>query len=302
MQFKTLSAIAISLPLMYLFGCNAKAVVDDQGAGGMTGDIGSLSDDFDDPAKLSNWQRIERVEGWGADQLEQFDIGGRKKGWMTMIPYTSTWYQDYRGVLAFKSVFGDFVVTTHLSVSARNGSGAPKSQFSLCGIMVRAARDLAPSTWRPGGENYVFLSLGAADQAGHFQFEVKTTVNSNSQLTTEPTSGGDATIRVARIGSAMIMMKKVDGLWTVHRRFHRGDFPPSLQVGLTCYTDWPNASRIGAKEHNGTVIRSGSPDLLALIDYVHYSRPQVPGDLEGRNLSDPSQASDSQLLAFLGSD
>ncbi|MBS1701234.1 MAG: hypothetical protein JST12_06205 [Armatimonadetes bacterium] len=284
-----------------LVGCGTPATEPTAGQARQS-DLGSLSDEFDNPSTLSNWQRVEKVEGWNNNQLQTFDIGGTQNGWMTMMPYTSTWYRDYRGILVFKPVDGDFVVTTKLHVTGRSGNGAPRSQFSLAGIMVRAPRNISPSTWRPGGENYVFLSLGAADQAGRYQFEVKTTVNSDSQLVTEPTTSGDAVIRVAKIGSTMIMLKKVDGNWSVHRRYSRGDFPSTLQVGLTVYTDWPGASRLSPQQQNSTVIRNGSPDLLALFDYVRYARPELPSTLRGRRLDDPGSVSDSQLLQFLGND
>lgn len=263
------------------------------------GDLSGLSDEFDKAATLSNWQRVEKLEGWNNNQLEQFDIGSTQAGWMTMMPYTSVWYQDYRGILAYKNVTGDFVCTTRLRVSRRGGGGAPQSQFSLAGIMVRVPRTITPAMWRPGGENYVFLSTGAADQPGTFQFEVKTTINSDSQLQITPSTGGEAIIRVARVGPYLIMMKNVGGTWTVHRRYTRTDFPSTLQVGLTCYTDWPNASQLDPYRHNGTVIRTGNPDLVAQFDYVRYTRP--PSVLLNRRLDDPGSISDAQILqAFNG--
>lgn len=254
-----------------------------------------MSDEFDNPQSLSKWSRANKVEGWNVDQLERFDIGKTQMGWMTMMPYASTWYQDYRGVLAFKLLTGDFIVTTHLKVSRRQGTGAPQSQFSLAGIMARAPRTDSASSWRRGQENYVFLSLGSADRPGQFQFEVKSTTNSDSQLVTEPASTGDAIIRVARIGATMVMLKNVEGKWSVHRRYSRPDLPPTLQVGLTCYTDWPTASQMPPDQHNGSVIRTGRPDLLAMFDYVRFTKPSVP-----KGLTDANSASDQELLSFLG--
>jgi hypothetical protein len=269
-------------------------------AGPTGSDLASLSDEFDSDATLREWQRVHRTEGGNADQLERFDIGGTQAGWMTMMPYTSTWYRDYRGVLAYKPVDGDFVMTTRLRVDRRGGEGPPRAQFSLAGIMIRAPRNVTPRSWQPGGENYVFLSLGAADHAGQYQFEVKTTTNSDSQLRTSPAASGEATIQVARIGQTLILLKKVGGAWTVHQRYHRPDFPRTVQAGLTVYTDWQNASRVSAPEHNNTVLRSGSPDLVARFDYVRYRRPLVPAGLVGKRLDDPGVVSDAQLLQFLG--
>lgn len=258
--------------------------------------LAALSDDFANPKTVSEWQRVERVEGWGNDPIETLVAD---KGWLTVIPRTSTWYRDYRGVLLFKSVTGDFVVTAHLSAARRGGGGAPRSKFSLAGIMIRTPRQITPQTWRPGNENYVFLSLGAADTPGTYQFEVKTTVASDSQLSLSPAPSGEAIIRVARIGGTVITMLKDGSGWRIHRRYSRPDFPATLQAGLTCYTDWDNASKLSPPEHNAATIRTGSPDLVAKFDYVNFARPNVPSELVGKPLDG---VSDQVLLRFLGGD
>lgn len=270
-------------------------------------DLAPLSDEFEDAATLALWQRIYQVEGWNANQLEVFDINTTRPGRMVMIPYTSTWFQDYRGELTFKTVTGDFVVTADVEATQRNGSGAPRSSYSLAGLMVRTPRNITPQTWTPGGENYVFLSLGSAESRGTFQFEVKSTVNSNSMLITCPspqlacTAGSRAVLQVARIGSYVITLRQLaGGPWAVHRRYTRSDMPPTLQVGFTCYTDYPAASMLSPFAHNSTVIHTGNPDLVAAFDYIHYQRPRVPASLLGRNLSDPAAVSDADLLSFLG--
>jgi hypothetical protein len=265
-------------------------------------DLNALSDEFQDSATLENFQRVYQTEGWGANQLQTFDINVSRPGRMVMMPYTSTWFQDYRGVLAFKNVTGDFVVTTDVEPVSRSGNGAPRSQYSLAGIMVRAPRPTvtSPSTWRPGGENYIFLSLGAAQSPGVFQFEVKTTINSVSNLEVSP-GASRATIQVARLGNAFLTLRRTaGGSWVVHRRYTRPDLPQTLQVGLTCYTDWPTASTYSPLVHNQTVITGGNPDLIAAFDYFRLLRPVVPAHLAGRNFNDPNQVSDAELLGFLG--
>ena len=238
------------------------------------------------------------VEGWGANQLEVQDINTTQPGKMVMIPFTSTWYNDYRGELTFKEVTGDFVATADVTATQRNGTGAPRSQYSLAGIMVRTPRAITPATWRPGGENYLFLSIGAAGNPGVFQFEVKTTTNSNSVLQFEATNaGGHAIIQYARIGQLFIALKSINGVWSVHRRFPRPDMPATLQVGMTVYTDYPTASSVSAFTQNSTVIRAGNPDLVAAFDYFRFARPQVPPSLAGVDLA---TVSDATLLTFLG--
>ncbi|MFG0250814.1 MAG: hypothetical protein ACF8OB_18155 [Phycisphaeraceae bacterium JB051] len=256
-------------------------------------DLSKLSDEFDNPATLKDWQRIHQ-DHQAPDQLQTFDINKTKPGHMVMIPYASVWYQQYRGVLAYKSVSGDFVITTSLKTSNRAKNAAPRRSFSLAGIMLRNP------TGPNAPQNYIFLSHGAANKPGQYQFEVKTTLNNNSKLQIEPANVDHAVIQVARIGQAIITLKQVSGQWSVHRRYRRGDFPQTLQAGLTCYTDWDSCKDIPPARHNKMVIRNGQPDLYAEFDYVHYARPQVPTALRNRDLANPGQVSDEQLLSFLG--
>ena len=71
-------------------------------------DLTILSDEFDAAHSITNWQRIYQVERWGNDVLQQFDINTSCPGRMTMVPYTSSWYAEWRGELAFKPVIGGF--------------------------------------------------------------------------------------------------------------------------------------------------------------------------------------------------
>lgn len=275
-------------------------------------DLTILSDEFDTAHSVTNWQRIYQVEGWGNDVLQQFDINLSRPGRMTMVPYTSSWYAEWRGELTFKTVTGDFVITTDVEPRNRAGNGAPGSQYSLAGIMVRAPRTMTnPAQWTAGGQNYVFLSLGAASNPGTYQYEVKTTSNSVSTL---QISGGvpHASIQVARIGPHLIMLRRDQGgAWQVHRRYFRPDMPATLQAGLTVYTDWPVCEAVGFQYQNQFVLTNGlrlpnsavvngcNPDLVAAFDYVRYARPVVPANLAGANFSSGA-VSDPQLLSFLG--
>tara|TARA_R110002095_G_scaffold145332_2_gene125752 strand:+ start:561 stop:1433 length:873 start_codon:yes stop_codon:yes gene_type:complete len=264
-------------------------------------DLSALSDEFEDAATLNQWLRIHQTEKTNADQLEQFDIAKTRPGWMVMIPFSSTWYMDYRGVLVYKQIKGDFVATSNIRVARRGGDGAPRSNYSLAGLMIRTPRAVTPQTWKPGGENYIFLSLGSANQPGSFQFEVKTTVNSRSTLAVTDAGTPTAIIQIARIGNDFILLKKTPvGNWNIHKRYHRTDMPNELQVGLTVYTDYSTASRMQPPQQNTQVIKNGRPDLVAGFDYVRFRRPQVPANLKGKSLTNPSAVSDAQLLQFLG--
>jgi hypothetical protein len=262
-------------------------------------DLTPMSDDFSDASTLSQWKQVYIVEGWSANQLELQDINTTRAGRMVMMPFTSTWYNDYRGVLTFKEVTGDFVVTADVESTRRNGVGAPTSNYSLAGLMVRAPRQITQQTWRPGGENYVFLALGAASNPGVFQFEVKTTTSSVSTLFVNDIGVGHGIIQVARIGSHIITLRNIGGTWVVHRRFFRPDLPLIMQVGMTTYTDFATCSTFQPFTHNSTVLHTGNADLLASYDYIRYQRPHVPAALVNANLSDAS-VSDATVLTFLG--
>ena len=277
-------------------------------------DLTIFSDEFDAAHSITNWQRIYQVEGWGNDALQQFDINLTRPGRMTMVPYTSSWYAEWRGELTFKTVTGDFVITTDVEPRNRAGTGAPGSQYSLAGIMVRAPRAMtSPAQWTAGGQNYVFLSLGAASNPGTCQYEVKTTSNSVSTLYVSNNAPARASIQVARIGPHLIMLRRDQGgAWQVHRRYFRPDMPATLQAGLTVYTDWPVCESVGFQSQNqfvltnglrlpnGTTVGGCNPDLVAAFDYVRYVRPQIPANLMGANLSSAVAVSDAQLLSFLG--
>ena len=277
-------------------------------------DLTILSDEFDAAHTRTNWQRIYQIEGWGNDVLQQFEIDTSRPGRMTMVPYTSSWYAEWRGELTFKTVAGDFAITTDVEPRNRAGTGAPGSQYSLAGIMVRAPRAMtSPAQWTPGGQNYVFLSLGAASNPGTYQYEVKTTSNSVSTLYISNNAPPRASIQVARIGPHLIMLRRdQDGAWQVHRRYFRPDMPATLQAGLTVYTDWPVCETVGFQYQNqfaltnglrlpnGAVVNGCNPDLMASFEFVRYARPQVPANLAGANFSSVAAVSDAQLLSFLG--
>jgi len=281
-------------------------------------DLGCLSDEFDDPASIADWQRLHEVEQWYNDQLETYDIDTSQPGRMFTMPYTCTWFQDYRGPMSFKTVSGDFAITAFVEASARDGESIPgvEGLFSLAGLMMRTPRDVTPETWEPGGENYVFLSIGyGVSSPPTFQFEVKTTIDSDSTLVLSESSGGSAALQLARLGEYVICLRQMPGdEWLVHRRYHRPDFPETLQVGLVTYTDWVKVAPFDPFVHNSIVLTPPlpdgvedpapeipyRPDLIAGFEYARYFRPTLPEDLEGVDLTDESLVSDAELLAFLG--
>ena len=295
-----------------------------------TAELAALTDDFDDAATLPAWQRVSQREGWGRDPLAAFDVDQTRAGWLTIVPQTSSWYEDHVGEMLYREVSGDFLVEARIESRNRAGDGAPgstnggaqHSEYSLAGLMLRAPRREVeadgPIAWTVGGERYVFLSFGAADMAGTYQTEVKTTraagigeTHSISVLEINPAPGNTLDLRLARIGPHVIALLRAPASpWQVHRRYLRSDLPSTLQAGITCYTDWEIAGSYPYFEQNTTLIthawndpgRLADPDLRVQVDWVRFSAPQVPAELVGAALSDPAQVSDAELLGFLGMD
>lgn len=248
-------------------------------------DLAILSDEFDDPATLANWTRLNDTEGWAADKLEVLDIDTTTPGAMRLMPHTTSWYMDLVGPLVYKEVTGDFAVTLHLDVSRRNAQpGRPTAAFSLGGIMIRTPRavsaagpnpDPLPDTelpwppagyatdWTPDGENYIFLSYGNPDGStapDQWAYEVKTTINGNSNLYYDsagvPAGTGIVTLQAIRRGDTFVLMRKHEGgEWIIENRYSRPDMPDTLQVGITTYTDWGSliaeGMYDGANDHSG---------------------------------------------------
>jgi hypothetical protein len=279
-------------------------------------DLATLGDEFEHSESLGQWTRLHVAEQWNAEQLDLWDVDGLHPGAMTMRPHTVTWFQDYVGPYAFKTVSGDFVITTDATVTGRDGSSVPQSLFSLGGLMVRRPRNVTPATWSPGGEGYVFLSVGYGNaMPRRFQFEVKTTVNSVSNLVLSDAPGANAGLQIARLGNYVVTLRREPGHpWVVHRRYTRTDLPETLQAGLVSYTDWGKVQYFAPYTHNQTALDPPlppgvtdprpdvpfTPDVLARFAYARFFRPTIPPALAGRDLSDPSQVSDAELLAFLG--
>lgn len=256
--------------------------------------LSELSDEFNEQGTLKNWNRVFQSEGSDADQLQTIRIAGGK---LTLVPYTSSWYNDYRGVLVYKPVKGDFIVTTKVKATSLNANAAPNKLYSLAGIMIRTPKNITPETWWPGQENYIFLSLGAADKPGTTQFEVKTTINSNSKLEINSAKSTEAEIKVLRIGASFVLLKREgNGNWNVHKRYYRPDMPEILQVGMTVYTDWSNVEKVNPAKHNQMVIRNGAPDLRAQFDYFRFRRPELPENYHDLNFMSAAEVSEQMIL------
>lgn len=275
-------------------------------------DIAPLSDEFTNAATLANWQRNYITEGWtGADKLETWNINTSRPGRMRLMPYTSSWFENYTGALVYKNITGNFILTLDLEANRRNGQpGRPTRDYSLGGIMIRTPRaftNAAPAPnasfatvlpwppngayttpWTPGTENYIFLSYGYADATlwgdvggGRWYNEVKTTTNSISTLYATqsgiPSGQNAATLQIVRVGQTFLLLRRhgAGQPWIIENRFVRNDMPATLQVGITTYTDWNNVATQNPFHHNRTVNTGGNPDLVADVDYFRIRRPST---------------------------
>jgi hypothetical protein len=272
-----------------------------------------LGDEFNNAASFTQWKDIDEVEGWVLSSDESADINTTTPGHFRIVPRAMGWYMHLRGVLFFKEVTGDFIATTKLRVFSRHNPAnpfeVPNRQFSLTGLFIHEPRPYitraAPNPYRtdavwppqnfgsdytPNTENYIFLSYGTAGNAGTRQFEIKTTRNSNSQLYFNQTgvnqANNEAWMQLIRIGNTVVCLRKYseNAPWIVENRYPNAAQPfpafgPTLQVGITAYTDWQN----GSQYHNGGIQTSywanyaaptvGNPDLISEVDYVRMQRP-----------------------------
>lgn len=105
-------------------------------------------------------------------------------------------------------------------------------------------------------------------------------------------ASGEALLQFVRVGRSIVLLKKQDGNWSVHKRYDRTDMPATLQVGFTVYTDWNSVSQMTPIQHNNTVIRGGRPDLISKFDYMHFARPPKGAQ--------PDRMSDSQIIKNFG--
>ena len=278
------------------------------------------NDEFNQATTLPQWYNLNTTEGWNAEQLEQYNINTSSSGHLMMMPYTSVWYNNKRGPFLYKNIDGNFVFTVQVRVSNRAGTGFPSVPFSLGGCMIRAPKTLTnvSTAWVPGQEDYVFLSLGYADpgQCGNCpapHFEVKSTTNSVSSLSISPIAAQTVTIRLVRVDSTILVLYQLPGqAFVLHRRYNRPDLPAITQVGMVSYTDWTKAATYTDVFHNSHVLNAAlspnpspsstpfRPDIRAHFNFARFDEVNRPANLAGRNLANPAQASNAELLAWLG--
>lgn len=280
-------------------------------------------DHFDNICGLNEWLDIQVEEGWNIQVFETLDISLSHPGALSMMPYTVTWYADYRGPLLYKQATNDFVFTGRVTVTNRSQTGIPGADYSLGGLMVRNPKDLTtgPNGWVPGQEDYVFLSIGY-DSTTHPScwgcpgphFEVKSTINSNSTLNLSSVNMNVADIRMVRLDPfVLVLYKYPNQSWIVHRRYYRPDLEDTVQVGMVSYTDWNKASTYSMPFHNSHVLNVDlnpdpsnnpglpfNPDIITQYDYLYLVNTTMPVAWVGLDLTDEGEVSDTEILMHYG--
>ncbi len=280
-------------------------------------------DHFDDICGLQEWIDVQESEGWNIQALENHDISQTYPGRFMLMPHTVSWYADWRGPLMYKMTSGDFVLTTHLTVTNRAEDDIPGSNYSLGGIMVRNPKTITNGSgdWLPGEEDYVFLSLGRAANnhpscpgcpAPHF--EVKSTINSSSTLLVSSIDTNVVDIRMVRLSPYVLVLYRFPGhAWEVHHRYQRGDLQDTVQVGMVTYTDWNKVFSYEPSFHNSHVLNEDldpdpssnpglpfSPNIITSYDFLELQSAALPSEWVGLNLLNEGEVSDEEILSNYG--
>jgi hypothetical protein len=250
-------------------------------------DLTPLSDEFDQAGTLAQWKDLATVEGFPS-KAERLDFDATSPGQLYIEPYTSTWFEDYRGVFLFKEITGDYMVSARVRATGRL-TATPASAFSLSGLMSRAPRSITMKSWTPHGENWLFIATGYGDgRIDGPQFETKTTTNSVSDLWLTRSRADWVNLRILRVGEVFLMLYQfTDSPWTLSRCFDRPDLPATLQVGVHAYTDWNTITRLYSDDpagFNRTTLTGPDthPDLIVRDEYVRFQRPAFPATLKAK--------------------
>lgn len=280
-------------------------------------------DHFNDICGMAEWMDVQESEGWNIQTLESHDISQTYPGRLMMMPYTVSWYADWRGPLLYKMADGDFVLTTHIMVTNREENDIPGSAYSLGGIMVRNPKTITSGSddWLPEEEDYVFLSLGRAANnhpscpdcpAPHF--EVKSTINSSSELLVSSIDTNVADIRLLRLSPYVLVLYRFPGqAWEVHHRYIRGDLMDTVQVGMVTYTDWDKVYTYQPAFHNSHVLNEDlesdpssnpgmpfTPNIITSYDFMQVQSATFPAEWSELNLLNESDVSDAEILSLFG--
>lgn len=249
----------------------AAALVPTALAAAASAPLAPLSDGFDDAATASRWQTIAGDLQDGV--APRFDIDQTIAGELTIVPGRSWWVNRDRAFALVKPVTGDFVVTTKIRVSGKE-SALPTANWSLSGLLLRRA------TTDRAKENWLAFRIGRVDELD--VFERKTTVNGTSVLKLSPAPTGWVELRVARVGSYFVFLRRAPGgKWQYHWSYVRPDLPQSLLVGVDAFSGYEDTKA----------------DLVSHVDHIRFAATGVPSKLRKAVLG--GSKPESALLSYL---
>ena len=182
------------------------------------------------PLEISS---IPGFEDWAINNPPAVEVRTQDDALLLILRRRVLWFMDRQGVLAYKTVEGDFKMTADVYTMKRSEPGqAPGGDgtVQLGGLM---ARDAASRQ-----ENYVFIVVG--DDGNGLSVETKNTVNDFSEYNGPTWDSADASLRLCRVGSTFRLFKRhveSDEAWMPADSFERPDLPASLQVGVNIYTN-----------------------------------------------------------------
>jgi hypothetical protein len=177
-----------------------------------------------------------------------------KGGALHLVPHVyELWYNGIVGPLLYKTVQGDFKVTSTVHPRKRTNPSQPVSaKIHLGGLMARS-----PAS---GSENYLFIAVGV--DTNDRSVETKSTIDGASRYAGPSWSSADAELRLCRYMTKFQLLKRAPGAssWTLADTFDRSDLPPAVEVGPMVYA------------------ASSTPDIDVAFDEVHFAPVSSLGD------------------------
>jgi regulation of enolase protein 1 (concanavalin A-like superfamily) len=266
-----------------------------------------LDDDFSASGTLTNWTWLHTVEGWPDKVKKQTIVDGH----LVIEPGTSGWFADKNAPFLYKEVKGDFDVRARIKATGLT-SDISQTIWSLGGLMVRVPKKGSKDNWQPKDENWLFMTVGVAEQKSKQVIETKYTSNSRSHLKLRDAKAEWITLRIVRVGNAFILLYRYDAdkQWTAHERFYLMDWPSVLQIGFNAYTNsmavppdilWGDPFKFNTQ----TFDHLGKQDFRLMVDFINFKKPKQAHDAAGNpwlnqvyanRLTDYSLTNDDILL------
>jgi len=185
--------------------------------------LAALTDEFD--GDLASWDIYNPLAAsvWVADSA------------LDITPAALTqWYGTDEAVHVSKEVSGNFMITTHMTVTdLMGGSVVWGDPYRIGGILLR---DPA------GGPNTVHVGIGRMTD-DWMSAVTKSTDDGQSTVGTIPwLTGATAELRLCRVGDDVHALIRMPGEeWTIINQFSRPDLPGAVAAGPMAYAGSPTA-------------------------------------------------------------